>query len=258
MGKFPIGFMSYTRFDDEHEKGRLTEFCKRLSDEVRFQTGEQFGIFQDTNDITCGQPWEDRIRECLDAGTFLIPIITPSFFKSVPCRDELNCFRTRESALGRNDLILPLYYFDCSLLNDEGKRNADPLAKLISERNYFDWRDLRFKPFSSPQAAKMLAKLARQIAEALESRSPEHGGNLCTSAALLSGAHGPAGWTPAEAGAGGRTPELEPYAIPTSAIWTLIVDAFHRGDHTAVTDPFSAAQGGNQILYQPGLYAEGL
>jgi hypothetical protein len=36
MDKFPIGFMSYVRFDDEHENGRLTELCKRLSGEVRF------------------------------------------------------------------------------------------------------------------------------------------------------------------------------------------------------------------------------
>jgi hypothetical protein len=51
MNEQPIGFMSYVRFDDQHENGRLTEFCKRLSGEVRIQTGETFEIFQDRNSI---------------------------------------------------------------------------------------------------------------------------------------------------------------------------------------------------------------
>jgi cobaltochelatase CobT len=175
MEKSPIGFMSYVRLDDEN--GQLTEFCKRLGREVRLQTGEQFEIFQDT-DITCGQQWKNRIADCLDAGMFLIPIITPRFFKSHACRDELERFLNRESELGRNDLIFPLYYVTCRILGDECKRDADPLAKLISERNYFDWRELRLEPMDSTQSAKMLAKLATQIADALENRIPGQGKDL--------------------------------------------------------------------------------
>src|SRR5262245_27655205 len=102
----PVAFMSYVRFDDEHENGRLTEFCKRLSGEVRVQMGEKFQIFQDRNDITWGQQWQERIDESLDAVTFLIPILTPGFFKSVACRAELERFLQREKRLKRNDLIL--------------------------------------------------------------------------------------------------------------------------------------------------------
>ena len=47
----PAAFMSYVRFEDEHEGGRLTEFRERLSAEVQMQTGEEFPIFQDRNDI---------------------------------------------------------------------------------------------------------------------------------------------------------------------------------------------------------------
>jgi hypothetical protein len=27
MNQHPVGFMSYARFDDAHENGRLSEFC---------------------------------------------------------------------------------------------------------------------------------------------------------------------------------------------------------------------------------------
>jgi cobaltochelatase CobT len=78
--------MSYVRFDDQYEDGRLTEFCQRLSGEVRLQTGSEFPIFQDRKDIAWGQQWQQRIHESLDAVTFLIPILTPDFFKREACR----------------------------------------------------------------------------------------------------------------------------------------------------------------------------
>src|SRR5437773_4117111 len=124
----PIGFLSYVREDDEHENGRLTEISKALSGEVRMQSGESFQIFQDTDNIAWGEQWRDRIEKSLDDVTFLIPIITPGFFKSDLCRSELQSFLDREKNLRRNDLILPVYYLDCPILNDKVKRQADPLA----------------------------------------------------------------------------------------------------------------------------------
>src|SRR4029077_1089262 len=116
MSQNPAAFMSYVRFDDEHEDGRLTEFRQRLSGEVRLQTGSDFRIFQDRKDIAWGQQWQERIDESLDAVTFLVPILTPSFFKSEACRGELERFLDREKQLKRNDLILPVYYVNCAVL----------------------------------------------------------------------------------------------------------------------------------------------
>jgi cobaltochelatase CobT len=83
MGKKqPAAFMSYGRFDDKHENGRLTEFQERLSAEVEMQTGDEFPIFQDREDIKWGQNWKERLEETIDDVTFLIPILTPKFFKS--------------------------------------------------------------------------------------------------------------------------------------------------------------------------------
>lgn len=76
----PAAFMSYARFDDQHDDGQLTQFRERLSAEVRVQTGEQFPIFQDRNDISWGQNWQKHIDQTLDAVTLLLVIITPGFF----------------------------------------------------------------------------------------------------------------------------------------------------------------------------------
>jgi F-box protein 11 len=172
MNTQPAGFLSYVRLDDEHENGRLAKLSERLSGEVRLQTGDEFPIFRDRSDIAWGQQWKRCIIESLDAAAFLIAIVTPGFFKSAACREELERFIEREKRLGRDDLILPVYYVDCPILHDEGKRKADPLARVVAERQYADWRELRFEPFTSPQVARTLANMATQIAEALEGRHP--------------------------------------------------------------------------------------
>ena len=170
MSNNSIGFMSYVRADDEHDAGYLTEFRERLSGEVRAQTGRRFDIFQDRNDIAWGQSWRERIRDCIESVNFLICIITPSFFCSQACREEFERFVRLEQAVGRNDLILPVYYIDSPLLNDEAQHGTDSVASLLAMRNYVDWRELRFEQLSSAPAKKMLARLASDIRRALESR----------------------------------------------------------------------------------------
>ena len=39
---------------------------------------------------------------------------------------------------------------------------------ILSSRQFVDWRELRFEPFTSPQVQKELERLAIQISEALE------------------------------------------------------------------------------------------
>ncbi|MFA7256508.1 MAG: right-handed parallel beta-helix repeat-containing protein [Kiritimatiellales bacterium] len=254
MSEHPVAFMSYVRSDDQHENGRLTQFCERLAGEVRMQTGENFHIFQDRNDIAWGQQWKQRIKESLDAVTFLIPIVTPGFFKSPACRDEFEQFLEREKQLGRNDLILPVYYVECPMLSSEEKREKDQLAKIIAERQRVDWRELRFEPFTAPVVGKTFAKMAKQIVTVLDR---EH----CSSPTFSK--------TPAPVK---RSSSYHPMSIETSGESvkfvrslvskneppTHVVDAFHRGDYATLTAALTAAAPGDRILVRPGLYRESI
>jgi parallel beta-helix repeat protein len=230
-GEKPIAFMSYSHFDDEHDGGALTTFCQRLSGEVHAQTGKDFPIFQDRKDIKWGQAWKVRVDESLDAATFLIPIITPNFFKSDYCRSELKQFLEREKNLGREDLILPVYYIETPLLEDSIRRKDDELAQIINERQYVDWRELRFEPFDSSETRKKMAALAVQIRDALEER-------LSPSA---------------------ESDEPKKHASHASKRnSTLIVDPMCRGDYVTISEAIEAANPGDVILVRPGLYQEGL
>jgi TIR domain len=156
-------FMSYVRFNDQHDDGQLTQFRERLSAEVRAQTGEEFHIFQDRSDIAWGQAWQQRIDQALDAATLLVAIITPSFFRSAACRAEVERFLSRERELGRQDLILPVYYVSTPELDDPLLRDADELVRVVASRQIADWRELRFEPFTSPVVRRTVAQLAARM-----------------------------------------------------------------------------------------------
>jgi cobaltochelatase CobT len=148
--------------DDEHERGRITSFRERLEGEVRIQTGKPFSIFQDNKDIAWGQQWKERLDAELFNVTFLIPIITPSYFHSSHCRNEFEKFQVREKQLGKNTLILPIYYLHADQMHEDPSEQ-DSVAAVLSQRNCADWRHLRFKVFDSPEIDEHVASMARTI-----------------------------------------------------------------------------------------------
>ncbi len=163
----PAAFLSYVRSDDEHDGGRITELRQRLEGEVKMQTGLPFHIFQDRNDILWGHQWKERLEDALKSVTFLIPIITPSFFRSSACRDEFEVFISRENMLGENQLILPIYYAKSYQLEENTLEN-DEIAKILRARNWADWRDYRFDSLMDARLRGAVASLASDIVNAVQ------------------------------------------------------------------------------------------
>jgi len=276
LNQKPIAFMSYVNDDDKFANGKITQFRKHLSRTVKAYRGEPFDIFQDRQDIAWGQQWQERINDSLDAVTFLIPIITPSFFNSTPCRDELERFLKREAELGRNDLILPVYYIECPILNDKERLKHDPLAQIINAHQREDWRELCEYSFTTRKIRKALAKMAQQIMAALERSEakvsrpqPEKDNSTPASGNAFSNTG-----DGTQSIAQGTNPigtqinhyytappkESRPQPTPTVTAEppTVVVDAMHRGDYTTITEAIKAAKPGTRILVRPGLYREGI
>ena len=136
----PVAFLSYVRADDEHDHGKITALRSRLEGEIRMHTGQEFKIFQDKRDLSWGQHWKTRLDDTLLSVTFLIPVITPSYFNSSACRDEFEKFSIREKQLGENRLILPIYYLSSDPIADANSEDSDEIAKILASRNWADWR----------------------------------------------------------------------------------------------------------------------
>lgn len=156
-------FWSYTRFDNENDEQWLTALCEALVTEVRASSGKAFKIFQDKDGIAWGERWKQKLVSSADDAVFLIPIITPSYFASDACRQELQQFVTRENATGFRELILPLYYIATPQLEDEFEKAADYLARTVDEHNYEDIRALRHRGITSYEAKHRISELATAL-----------------------------------------------------------------------------------------------
>lgn len=161
--RIPAAFFSYVRFNDEHDDGRLTEFCERLGREVRAQTGDPFEIWQDRRSIGWGQQWRQRIEEGLEAATLLVVAITPSWFKSEACREEFTRFRELERSRGREDLVLPVVYIDSPHLNETN----DPIAVDLRRRQLFHIDDLRNRRWINSNIGRRIEDMAVAIRDVL-------------------------------------------------------------------------------------------
>ena len=276
--------MSYVNDDDKYANGKITLFSEHLSRAVKAHSGKPFEIFQDKKDIKWGQPWQERINDSLDATLFLIPIITPSFFNSHACGDELERFLGREKDIGRGDLILPVYYFDYPVLNDKEKLKQDPLVEIIAARQREDWRELWHHSFNTRKLNKALEKMARRIIEALEKSKAESAraaaarpaspqpekestGSISNSNTFQSSG-GTQSIAQGEGAIGTQNnyyyvpppQDVKPQSAPMVKTEppTVIVDTPHRGDYTTITEAIEAVKAGTRILVRPGMYKEGI
>jgi len=164
----PLSFLSYARFNDDHDEQAITWLCDRLSGEVQMQTGRPFVVLRDKKDIVWGNRWRDFIDSGTNAATFLLVIMTPSYFNSPACRDEYERFRNRELALGRRDLILPVYYVECDEIEDPAINASTIWASDLKARQFEDWRHLRLQTPNSTELRQAVARLGSQIRRVLK------------------------------------------------------------------------------------------
>lgn len=247
------GFMSYAHIDDADK--RLTELCRYLSQEVQRQTGEEFRIFQDRSDIGVGQQWRPRISESIDSADFLIAFLSPGFFKSTECGREVALFFKREKQLKRNDLILPIYFIDCPAFNSAKNGTAASLERQLANRQFADWREVRFEPLGSPVIGKLMAEFAKQVRDSLARSVSEP---LKRRPSLKKPSVDEVG---VRRSSGRRQTERAIAARPVSsksAARIHVVDQKGGGEYTSIGDAIAQAGAGDRILVRPGIYTEAL
>jgi CheY-like chemotaxis protein len=168
-------FLSYTRIDDEFFGGSITALRRAIELGVQVVTGDRhFKVFQDIDGIELGEKWQERLDEALSSARFLIPIVTPLFFSSDACRNELQKFIIHEKDLGRDDLILPIYFVTTPALENPDHGDSDPLAEQIrtlaleiNSRQRRDWRSNADLPIDNPIVKKEVLSLSAAIAQAI-------------------------------------------------------------------------------------------
>jgi uncharacterized membrane protein HdeD (DUF308 family) len=165
-----VGFFSYSRDDDEGSRGALSALRKSIQEELRARLGrseDTFELWQDKEAIASGEQWKAMIKDGVAKSTFFIPIITPRVVKSPHCKFELEAFLTREAELGRDDLVFPILYITVPDLEDSARQQSDPVLSIVANRQYCDWRELRFRDVKSMDVGEAVQRFCSDVCKAL-------------------------------------------------------------------------------------------
>jgi predicted ATPase len=136
----PFAYISYAAPDNK--EGFVIQVQERVAHELLVQTGEQKLVAWDPERMRAGWIWSATAREYTQGASFLIPVISPSYFRSEDCRRELEVFAEKERRTGVS-LIFPVYYVEAPEM--EAKRGAIPAwADTLRGREILDMRKLRF------------------------------------------------------------------------------------------------------------------
>ena len=159
------GFLSYVHADDEYDNGRISRLRQRLELAIRVHSGfREFTVFQDREGIGWGQRWQKVIAESIDHSVVLFPVVTPLYFSSASCREEILAFEKRQTKLERDDLILPIYYLFSEMMDDLDGVSTDEtkVAELLKRIQFEDWRAFRQTEETDPAYVQAIERLAQR------------------------------------------------------------------------------------------------
>lgn len=156
------GFFSYAHVDDTF--GRLTNLQKDLCDEFQVISGRPLKLFFDRDSIDWGELWQKNIEEGIEGSSFFIPILSPSYFLSSACNQELNQFLTKVEHDGESkELFLPILWID--IQNEELDIDRELIERILKYQ-YVDLRSVRFTERGSGTYVRALNGLARRLFDA--------------------------------------------------------------------------------------------
>jgi len=132
-------FWSYVRDDDTALFGKIGDLRDDLRRIYKLMTGDSIEIFMDRDDIGWGQQWDQVIHRGITRTVFMLPIVTPSYFRSDACRDELLRFNSLCSQRGLSELILPVVFTGLERISVE---SDDEVVRIVAGTQREDFSDV--------------------------------------------------------------------------------------------------------------------
>ncbi len=140
MPSEPFAYISYAAPDNK--EGFVIRVQERIAHELQVQTGEQNLIAWDVVRMRPGNGWSREAQQYTQSARFLIPVISPTYFKNEICKRELEVFAEKETRAGV-PLIFLIYYVEAAEM--EAERGAKPAwADTLRGRETVDMRKFRF------------------------------------------------------------------------------------------------------------------
>jgi parallel beta-helix repeat protein len=255
-------FLSYVQSDNKNDKERITKwFREELRAKVNLRLNEDVEFFKDTEDIGWGENWQRRIKESVESVKIFMPVITTRYFGREWCRQELEWFLEHEQSLGRDDLILPIYFLKCDdfeRLTQEG----DEIALSIVSHQVEDLTKRRAKMMNGARAREQeLERLAQRLVEMLKKIEAAEGAEGEAVVAERDGdgsVGGKASAAEAAADHAEKKPVDEVGREREEAAATASLTVGPGGDYATLAEAVKDAPDGSEIVLKPGEHEGGV
>lgn len=153
-------FWSYRRADDDQDGNRISKFARAVEAEYEMLTGNQLTFFLDQDSLTWGDDWNERIANAVNDAVFFVPVLTPRYFRSEPCRDEFRAFVSKARQIGITERILSLIYVNISDLDRE---STDELKSWTATYHHEMIQELRWLSTESDEFRRLANTIAEKI-----------------------------------------------------------------------------------------------
>lgn len=159
-------FMSYAHVDDRASHGRLVKFAESIQSTYESMTGQQVGIFRDTESIRLGEAWRERISAGLASSSILLAFISPAYLRSAACKEEFWEFQKFLAASSETRLIIPLLFAETARIQRQFRE--DSVWHEADNLHYIDISELWFEIEGSGLWQRHVQVVAFRIEEMLE------------------------------------------------------------------------------------------
>ena len=153
--------LSYRHEDNDYLDGAIVRLADDIAREYKFQSGSTgLEVFVDSRSISWGEEWQSALNSAVDATTFIMPSVTPSYLSSQACREELQRFVSRGEELA-NGHILSLIWQDYH--STPAAAQNPSIVETIERYQYRDVSDLRDLDPSDRTYKGRIRELAQEI-----------------------------------------------------------------------------------------------
>jgi hypothetical protein len=156
-------FLSYARADNELDEGRVLELARRIKQRYEMLSAQSLDLFVDEEDLEWGSEWRTDIDQALETASFLIAIITPTYFLRRECRREFILFKTRARQFGQAKLLLPILWVE---VPDFSEDSFDRAIAIAASTEYIDCRGIGDRTATDRDYIRIVHQLARRLYEA--------------------------------------------------------------------------------------------
>jgi hypothetical protein len=149
----------------------VNQLADRLGQELQVQFGEPVKVVWDVDRLRPDATWSEGAENRLQSTSFLIPVVSPSYFRSDACAKEFDVFLEREQRTGRT-LIFPVRFVATGESEDLAAKRRPAWVQSLRRHTAFDLRPYRFN-LGTKDAQRVISFLAGSIRDAHSRNQPE-------------------------------------------------------------------------------------